>query len=400
MIISNLRIIPAEASSETVRLVATVSHGTGAVKHEECWFEFPATLHDGISLTGDPWLVCFLPVAMTLGESLEIQAPVDSKLFRSMMEVMGIWKIWYPQLSKVPLVVKQEDRSHLQVCGRSGTFFSGGIDSLFALFWNKEECGQPIDELLSVWGFDIPIEKEVEFAAHTQRLEQVAAFVDKPLITVKTNLRKTVFSKAAWGELGCGPALAAIGHILAPRYGTIMVANDQPYDRLFPWGAHELTFPRFASASLSFVFFGGEFSRIERTRYITRFPVCLENLHVCWKGADERNCCNCNKCFRTMAVLDVLGKLHETITFDSSLFSMKRLAKVFSGSYTAQLHFKDVRDFAETMGRNDIARAVKRSLRRSNFILRATPLLSMVKKRFSYTLGLVLERLLMRGIIR
>ncbi len=400
MRISDIFLIDSIDPLRDIRLTATISHGTGEVKQEECWFEFPAALRNEISLTGDPWLVCFLPVAMTFGEPLEIEAPVDTKLFRSMMEVMGIWKTWYPHLSKVPLVVQQEDRSRIQVADRTGAFFSGGVDSLFAVFWNKEECEQQIDDLLSVWGFDIPIEKEAEFAAHTKRLEKVAESVGMPLVTIKTNLRETVFSRAPWGELGCGPALAAVGHALAPRYGTLLVANDHTYDRLFPWGAHELTFPRFASSALSFVFFGGEFSRIERTRYIAQIPVCLENLHVCWKEADEKNCCNCNKCFRTMAVLEVLDKLEESTTFDAAQFSLKKLEKVFGGSSVAQFHFQDVHVFAERMGRKDVARAVQQSLRYSRFLLRALRVVRFIKNRVSFTLGDALERFLMRGVIQ
>jgi hypothetical protein len=400
MKISNIRVEHPNESPEIVRLSATVSYGLREVTQEQCWFEFPGAFRAEISLTGDPWLACFLPVAMTLGEPLEIEAPVDARLFRSMMEVMAIWKTWYPQLSKVPVCVEQEIRPCHQGPIRSGAFFSGGVDSLFALIWNKEEREHQIDELLSVWGFDIPIEKKDEFAAHSKRLEKVSDHFGTPLVTIKTNLRKTVFSRAAWGELGCGPALAAVGLAIAPRYGIMLAANDQTYDRLFPWGAHELTFPRFSTATLSFIFFGGEFSRIERTRYIAQFPICLENLHVCWKEADDKNCCNCNKCYRTMAVLEVMGKLGEATTFDASQFSLQKLAKVFSGSFAAQLHFRDVLAFAEVMERKDLARAVKKSLRYSRLVLCLLPFVRSVKTRISYTLGHALEMLLKKGAIQ
>lgn len=399
MKITNIRREHMPESSEAVRLAATVSHGTSDVKHEECWFEFPVALHDEISLTGDPWLVCFLPVAMTLGESLEIQAPVDSKLFRSMMEVMGIWKTWYPQLSKVPLIVKQEDRSRIQVADRGGAFFSGGVDSFFTLLWNKEHGDHQIDELLSVWGFDIPIGKEAEFAAHTKRLEKVANYVGTPLVTITTNLRKTVFSEAAWGELSFGCALATVGLLLEPRYNSIVAANDNTYLDLLPWGGHPLTFQKFSTSNLEFVYHGGEITRVQKTEYVVKFPICLDHLHVCWKEASDKNCCNCNKCYRTMAVLEVLGRLHEARTFDAGKFTLKKLGRVLSMNEPSQRFFLQVQAFADTMGRVDIVRAVRRSLRYSRMLLRFLPLVRTIKKRYCFTLGDALERLLKRGTI-
>lgn len=55
---------------------------------------------------------------------------------------------------------------------------------------------------------------------------------------------------------------------------------------------------------------GSEASRIEKTRYISNYPVSYDHLKVCLRpNENAENCGKCSKCTRTMIQLETLGKL-------------------------------------------------------------------------------------------
>ena len=49
---------------------------------------------------------------------------------------------------------------------------------------------------------------------------------------------------------------------------------------------------------------------MDKLRGIAEHPLVQRHLRVCWKNYGRRdNCCRCEKCLRTMLMLDALGKL-------------------------------------------------------------------------------------------
>lgn len=70
--------------------------------------------------------------------------------------------------------------------------------------------------------------------------------------------------------------------------------------------------------------------RTERTEYIIDDTLTKKYLHVCIKTIDDgpvHNCGRCYKCLRTLAAIDILGKLpeYETI-FDQSYYKTHKAA--------------------------------------------------------------------------
>src|SRR5262245_56242599 len=72
-------------------------------RSEAYWFDVPRTHADELSLEGNPWLICLLPLAINLGESLEIDASVDETLLINAHELMAIWGCWYPRLRPIEI---------------------------------------------------------------------------------------------------------------------------------------------------------------------------------------------------------------------------------------------------------------------------------------------------------
>jgi hypothetical protein len=112
---------------------------------------------------------------------------------------------------------------------------------------------------------------------------------------------------------------------------------------------------------------GAAYSRCEKTEYVSRSAVALRNLHVCFRAGSDHNCGACEKCLRTMATLDVLGKLPSAKTFPAERVDPERLARVFVLEKTQEGYYRALRGLAAARKRFDIVRALDRALRRSRW---------------------------------
>jgi hypothetical protein len=69
---------------------------------------------------------------------------------------------------------------------RTGLCFSGGIDS----FWTLIRSGEPIDDLVVVLGYDVPLEDAETGAAVAASTREMARRTGKAAIVVETSLRE------------------------------------------------------------------------------------------------------------------------------------------------------------------------------------------------------------------
>src|SRR5713226_905655 len=133
-----------------VRMSAEVSYDDRKFPPQICWYDFPEQFVAGQSISGNPWLAAYLPLAMTLGEPLRISAPVDRTLFEGMQQALEIWHSWYPDLPIVPIEAEVTDAPAPEEGGRTAAFFSGGVDSFFTLLSNTDPANAarslPIDD--------------------------------------------------------------------------------------------------------------------------------------------------------------------------------------------------------------------------------------------------------------
>ena len=81
---------------DRVRLTGTIAYATPGLATEQIWFDAPGECADALSRTGNPWLACLLPLAVTLREPLELCSPVDPVLREGAEAVMEVWRGWYP----------------------------------------------------------------------------------------------------------------------------------------------------------------------------------------------------------------------------------------------------------------------------------------------------------------
>ena len=353
-----------------VRLSGIVAYDrTG--RSETYWFEAPAEAADSVSRSGNPWLALLVPLAVWLNEPLQIDLAVDERLRDNVLQLSRLWHGWFPRLEPVEIVAATSKRTDEPPPG-TAVLFSGGVDSYFSVLRREPALSDPlppppIDDLLHVWGFDYPTSACAAYARVRSTLEPAAHELGKSLVVVRTNLRETRWQETRWAEMSHGCALAASALVLEERYGRVLVPATHTLAYRGPWGSAPGTDPLLSTSRTEILHDGADFSRVEKTRLVARSDAALRSLRVCWKGTGG-NCSECGKCYRTMATLLLLGALDRCPTFDRTRFDLERLAHVLAVDANTAGFLREVRAFAVELGREDVARAIDRSLRHSRHL--------------------------------
>ena len=269
MELTAVRIERSPLAPDRVRLAGTVAYDDRAEPPEEYWFDFPDTCADSLSQTGNPWLVALIPLAATLGEPLRLPLPLDPTLRANVRELQEIWTCWFPQVSAVEVCAPVAVPRSPEAPGRNAAFFSGGVDSFFTVLRRDDPTspcfGERLDDLLCIWGFDLPLTSAEAFGRVRDRMRAAAEETGRALVDVATNLRTTRWRATDWAHHSHGCALAAIGLCLEPRYRQVLIAAADTYRNLYPWGTHPLTDPLLSTSRTAFRHDGAGFTRLVKT---------------------------------------------------------------------------------------------------------------------------------------
>lgn len=360
-------------SAELIRMTGTVEKQSG--ERFDIWFEVPIGLGDQLSNSGNPWLVAMLPYGMETGETIVCDIPSDAALVENLNGVIATWCQWYPHLiaPKIEAPLSAFELRH-GTGDRTAGFFSGGVDSWFTVLRHLPELlpgaiGN-LDELITVHGFDIPIESVASFEQLRETLANAAKKVGKEMVVVKTNLRRPgSLWASAWGWLTNGAGLATVALLLEGKFGQVIIGSSYPYGNLGPWGSHPMVDPLFSTKHLSIKHDGASFDRVEKTRLVASFEYALTSLHVCWKGQAQTNCGVCSKCVRTLATLELLQQNAPDNLFLEK-FDPVRLRQLFIATSQDEIFIKEIYVHSNELGNHLIRDCAAQAIRRSTRLRR------------------------------
>jgi hypothetical protein len=359
-------VVKSPNSEDAVRLVGEVTYNHRFLKPECVWFEVTEKYAEFLTDTGNPWLACLIPVAVTLGEPLRISRPVDSHLFDNLQELMRIWKEWYPHLHIVPIEAEIIDTEPRKLPSRTASFFSGGVDSFHTVLHYDANAvsrsSSVIDDLVAIWGFDVPVRNLRAFQRVRESMQIAADALGKELVIVSSNLRDTKFQQAEFSSLAHGSFLASVVLALEARYSTALIPSSYAKKNLHPWGSHPQTDPLHSTQNTTFFHYGGEFDRIEKTAFIAQSDIVLRSLRVCWLSDSGENCGVCNKCYRTKVTLALVEALDRCTTFTDRRLDLNKVARIYSTGERDIIYLHNLQAAAIRLGREDIADAIDRSL--------------------------------------
>jgi hypothetical protein len=334
------------------------------------WIDVPEAIAPEVVDRLDAWLLWVLPYAFETQQVLTLDGPVDHELLRNAHGLMEIWSRWRPD--RRPVRIRAEsDPVPPPHSERTGVFFSAGVDSFFTLFHHDamgrehpEWRQRPIDDLVYVEGFDIPLEHRAALDAKRAALERIATETGKTPVTFATNLRETGVRRP-WGPEMHGPALGGAGLLAGRRWGTMLLSAWNCHEDTDPWGSTGITDPLLSTSATRTRLYGAGNDRFEKIDFLSRFPLALDELHVCWEDRSERNCGRCEKCVRTLLAIEVLGVRERATTFPREPFDPGRLAEVWKDKPLNVQIYRHLMKHAERAERSDIVAAIARQLDRT-----------------------------------
>jgi hypothetical protein len=272
------------------------------------WFESAdADLDDGIEAGASAVLMA----AVAAGRPLEIAGAVSTQWLANADRLLEIWRDWWgyrvlrPQASVLPATRPRAPGAAL--C------FSGGVDSFHTLL-----CGPVKPEVLAfVHGYDIALGDASRLASFEPALRQVAATAGAQAVVVRSNLRQHRAVAGCPWQRSHGGALAAVGHLLAGRVGSLLLSSSFPTTYDMKWGSHWQLDALWSSDRLEVVHWGATHSRVAKVREIAGHDLAQRHLRVCWENrAPSGNCSRCDKCLCTMALIEACGARARFPVFD------------------------------------------------------------------------------------
>ena len=277
-------------------------------------FEYALPSSDWITPRADGFVAALVLRAMTVGEDIEVRAPISARLARGLEEYQRVLTSWYGyRLTPVRIHVPLEQADRVPG-GAVLTAFSGGVDSFYTL--RAHVAGQEPDERarithgLFVHGFDLPLSNLAAYEGACAGVVETMAGLGIDLIAGRTNVQ-SFLPRRDWGLFHGG---ALLGSALALGGGVrrLYVPASHTIGHLIPWGSSPLLDPLLSTEALEIVHDGADATRVQKTAAIGEWPPTFGRLRVC--GALP-NCCRCEKCVRTMVTLDLFGLLDRQTSF-------------------------------------------------------------------------------------
>jgi hypothetical protein len=319
------------------------------------------------SESGDAALAASLLPAMRWGGTLEMDAPVSPRLLSNLDGIEHAFLAHSKRLRPVKVVAPPAPFAAAGPDRGVACFFSGGVDSFYSVLRHRDE----ITHLVFVHGFDIPLAETGLRERVSARLRLAAAELGLPLIEVETSARPFAERHVDWDREYYGPLLASVALFLSPMFRKVYIASTfAPDPDVFSASSPGVD-PLWSTVEVEIVH-DTQAPRIDKVAAISRSPVALRHLRVCWENrGGAYNCGRCRKCLLAMACLRIVGALDRCEAFPVAL-DLQSLARVpltsaaGMGTFTTQFL-----GAAEAAGDLEVADALRRALRRATKTRRA-----------------------------
>ena len=332
----------------------------------ELWFRFPGSCKDHVTDHLNGFAVALLPLAMTLGENLQMEGVLSPHLLRGMREYQRIQCAWKPTFFKpVSIDPDQLQPSEMGLLGTGvGCSFSGGVDSSYTL-WRHLPENEPmqqyrISHCLMINGFDADtdIENEGHFSKIQRSIEPLMESHDLELIICRTNYMS--FSDPRILKLSFAAMVTSPALVLGRLFSCFFVPSSYRFDEFFRDGSHLLLDHLISTESMETIHDSPHLKRPEKTAAISNWSATHSTLRVCFNTTGYRedthtilNCGRCEKCIRTMKTLEIFQGLEKYTTFSRKPGHMD-VWKCYYGSSGARIHAREIMSQAWKAGKLDI----------------------------------------------
>lgn len=268
----------------------------------------------------DAFLVVLLPLLMEQSSknggnvSLRIQAPVSERLYYQLTTY------YMPTLES-----SLTNRAHFTIdcilentvlpsANAVGTGISGGVDSFYTLL-KHSAASKHYKVTHGVYGNYMLYGNSDSAAenAHQNAGKKICEETGIKYLCVTTNTCVELYEKAYPPIVAC--LFSALPLALQKLFSTYYFSSSIPFTHFFLDDEDSTHYDLLntyclSNQNLTFYSTGSEVSRIEKTDFISNFPVTHAHLRVCIRPDEHaKNCGRCGKCTRTMLQLYALDKL-------------------------------------------------------------------------------------------
>lgn len=266
----------------------------------QLWFRLPAGRE--VELRGEPFVCAALVAAMRAGVAVEVDPalPVSEAFLDGVARYMNAMRLWAPALGhRMHIVPVQARTAPTRATAGRGAFFSGGVDGMFTLL----EARDVLDAGVFVHGIDFQLDNPMADEA-CRRNATWLRHLNRDLLVMSTNMRWVGMQLGVrWNDHN-GACLAGCAHALG--LADAYIASGHAWLDTMPGATHRVIDPELGGDRLRVHHHGFGPMRWEKLQRIAREPGALELLRVCWHDR-AYNCGECEKCTRTMYLLQMLG---------------------------------------------------------------------------------------------
>lgn len=287
------------------------------------WCEYSSLVDNvPVGIAVIPFVCNVLPLVWLTDAEL-IVPELDQDFYLSVSEFKKGYEEMYPKVTfagKITVDTIVDYNNQEKSDKKSAVFFSGGVDATASLLAHIDE--KP--DLVTIWGADIRLDDEVGWENVQKHIQKVANSFGLKTLTIRSNFRrfiKPVFGvmSANWHDnywYGLQHGIGIIGHVApyafvrnlsvayigstnSPEYRLIHAcASDPRIDNRVRFSGTEVRHDQ------------AECTRQDKVEHIVSY--ISENhielpLRVCWISSGGKNCCHCEKCFRTIMGLLACG---------------------------------------------------------------------------------------------
>lgn len=319
------------------------------------------------SITIIPLLSNVLPIAWLCDATINIKE-CDKSFYESIPEVKKGFINMYPEFNFKGKINPEKiiDNTKVQNKG-SLVFFSGGVDAFDTLLRHMDE--KPI--LCTVWGADVKTNDEKGWSNVEKGIMEVSNEYNLDYVVVKSNLRECFdnielcnlikpiidnwwyYFQQAIGMIGLAAPIDYLKEIGKNYFASSY--TEQNKGKHFHCGSDITIESNLEMCNSKTVHDGYDFDRQTKVHNIVEY--CKESnkkakLRVCWKSiANGENCCNCEKCCRTMLGLYAEGVDPKDYGFNYTIEDLKNV-KHCDGLYNENDIFRYYRPIQIAMKNN------------------------------------------------
>ena len=291
-----------------------------------------------------PFLCDVLPVAWLTDATIEVSA-VDRQFLESIEKFKRGYVSQYPMLNFAETKIRcgNIQNNAYEPSENCAAFFSGGVDAFCTLISHIEEKPR----LITLWGSDVTFDDLEGWRLVEKHAKDTAEQFALPVpVSVKTNFRALTKDGAlnklvaksgdSWWH-GFQHGIGIIGHAAPVAYkykmNVVYIASSYTKETQRSCASHPEIDSNVRLAGTRVWHDQYEKSRQKKVRTIVDF--CNRTNHrvflrVCYESKGGKNCCRCEKCYRTIFALLALGADPREYGFDYSESELSRSKKIVS----------------------------------------------------------------------